>query len=141
MWQALENIIKPVKNGGRLFIAIYNDEGARSRLWKEIKKMYGVGTLQKLLLTPIFYSYFLLRLMVTDILKGRNPVKTYTEYYNYRGMSITHDWKEWLGGYPFEVAKVEELFDFYTKRGFILRKLITTNSHGNNQLVFTKNDD
>ncbi len=46
---------------------------------------------------------------------------------------------DWLGGYPFEVAKPEEVFDFYTARGFQLRRLKTTGgSVGCNEFVFER---
>src|SRR5947207_6418716 len=40
MWRALENAQLPVKVGGKLFIAIYNDMGSKSRRWKWIKTTY-----------------------------------------------------------------------------------------------------
>src|SRR5262245_17205365 len=40
MWQALENARLPVAPGGRLFIAIYNDSGSKSRRWARIKQAY-----------------------------------------------------------------------------------------------------
>ena len=40
MWQALENAQLPVAPGGRLFIAIYNDNGSKSRRWARIKHAY-----------------------------------------------------------------------------------------------------
>ncbi|HJY29983.1 MAG TPA: methyltransferase domain-containing protein, partial [Pyrinomonadaceae bacterium] len=40
MWRALENAQLPVKHGGKLFIAIYNDTGTQTRRWKWIKKTY-----------------------------------------------------------------------------------------------------
>ena len=33
----------------------------------------------------------------------------FSNYKNKRGMSIYHDWVDWLGGYPFEVAKPEDI--------------------------------
>ena len=36
-----------------------------------------------------------------------------------RGMSVWHDLVDWVGGYPFEVAKPEEIFDFYRRKGFL----------------------
>lgn len=53
-------------------------------------------------------------------------------------MSVIHDWYDWLGGFPFEVASVEEIFHFYTAKGFRLSNIITTNSLGTNQFVFIK---
>ena len=34
-------------------------------------------------------------------------------------MSMVHDWRDWLGGYPYEVAKPEEVSEFYRGRGFL----------------------
>jgi 2-polyprenyl-6-hydroxyphenyl methylase/3-demethylubiquinone-9 3-methyltransferase len=53
-------------------------------------------------------------------------------------MSIVHDWFDWLGGYPFEVARPEELFLFYADRGYTLVNMTTTNKLGCNQLVLRK---
>src|SRR5947207_225340 len=40
MWRALENISGLVTPGGLLTVAIYNDQGFRSRLWRRIKRLY-----------------------------------------------------------------------------------------------------
>jgi 2-polyprenyl-6-hydroxyphenyl methylase/3-demethylubiquinone-9 3-methyltransferase len=53
-------------------------------------------------------------------------------------MSLFHDWIDWLGGYPFEVAKPEEIFEFFKKKGFILTKLKTTLGLGCNEFAFRK---
>src|SRR5512145_1886191 len=50
MWQALENAGLSVAPGGRLFIAIYNDNGSKSRRWARIKHAY--NNLPRLLRTP-----------------------------------------------------------------------------------------
>ena len=51
-----------------------------------------------------------------DIVRGKNPLRRYSEYRARRGMSAWHDVVDWLGGYPFEVAKPEEIFDFFHDR-------------------------
>jgi 2-polyprenyl-6-hydroxyphenyl methylase/3-demethylubiquinone-9 3-methyltransferase len=54
-------------------------------------------------------------------------------------MSAWRDVVDWVGGYPFEVAKPEEIFDFYRERGFRLEKLYTDGGNsGCNEFVFTK---
>lgn len=53
-------------------------------------------------------------------------------------MSVTHDWFDWLGGYPFEVCRADEVFTFYQQRGFLLTTLRTTSNLGNNQFVFVR---
>lgn len=50
-----------------------------------------------------------------------------------------HDLVDWVGGYPFEVAKPEEIFDFYYVSGFTLMRLTTcAGGLGCNQYVFQK---
>jgi 2-polyprenyl-6-hydroxyphenyl methylase/3-demethylubiquinone-9 3-methyltransferase len=54
-------------------------------------------------------------------------------------MSILHDWIDWLGGFPFEVAMPEQVVDFHHERGFTLRKMTTSRgSVGCNQFVFRR---
>lgn len=139
MWQALENAALPVAVGGRLFIAIYNDQGIRSHLWRVVKRFYCSGAVGRSLVPPIFIPYFIVGASVKDSVRGRNPLTRYSEYKKSRGMSIVHDWIDWLGGYPFEVARPEEIFSFYRAKGFVLDKLITRGGvMGNNQFVFTR---
>ncbi|MEI9811577.1 MAG: hypothetical protein WDO18_02380 [Acidobacteriota bacterium] len=40
MWNALENAARLVKPDGRLMIAIYNDQGTRSKRWLWVKERY-----------------------------------------------------------------------------------------------------
>jgi 2-polyprenyl-3-methyl-5-hydroxy-6-metoxy-1,4-benzoquinol methylase len=40
MWQALGNVEPLVAQPGRLFIAIYNDQGRASVMWARIKRLY-----------------------------------------------------------------------------------------------------
>jgi 2-polyprenyl-6-hydroxyphenyl methylase/3-demethylubiquinone-9 3-methyltransferase len=139
MWQALEGASLLVDKPGRLFIAIYNDQGGQSKLWCKVKQLYCSGILGRALVSGFFIPYFILRGLAADLLKSRNPVTRYTEYKKTRGMSVIHDWFDWLGGYPFEVAKPEEIFQFYRDKGFILENLITCGGGlGNNQFVFRK---
>ncbi len=76
--------------------------------------------------------------IILDTLRG-NPLQTWRQYKQSRGMSPWRDVIDWVGGYPFEVAKPEDVFQFYRKRGFTLEKLKTAGGgHGNNQFVFRK---
>src|SRR6266516_5946417 len=40
MWRGLGNVTDLVAAGGRLFIAIYNDQGSTSQRWRAIKRLY-----------------------------------------------------------------------------------------------------
>jgi 2-polyprenyl-6-hydroxyphenyl methylase/3-demethylubiquinone-9 3-methyltransferase len=139
MWRALENAQVPVAEGGRLFIAIYNDQEGRSRLWLRVKRFYCSSAVGRIIVLALFIPCFIIGGLAKDLLRGRNPVRRYSEYKKSRGMSIVHDWIDWLGGYPFEVARPEEIFSFYRERGFTLDKLVTCGGGlGNNQFVFTR---
>lgn len=40
MWEALSNTIQLVGPGGSLIVALYNDQGVQSKIWKKIKAAY-----------------------------------------------------------------------------------------------------
>src|SRR6202051_285132 len=138
MWLALEHAGSLVEKGGKLFIAIYNDQGGVSRRWRRVKRTYNHSP--SMLRPPILWAAFLQiywRRMVKDLLLFRG-FRTFRDYSGLRGMSPWRDLVDWVGGYPFEVAKKEALFDFYRSRGFSLEKLETCNDLGCNQFVFVR---
>lgn len=138
MMKALHNAMLPVSNHGVLFIAIYNDQDISSQLWKKVKKTYCSSLLGKMLISSIYLPYFTLQSIAIGLVKFKNPVGQFSNYKNKRGMSIYHDWIDWLGGYPFEVAKPEVIINLYRNHGYVLENLITTNRLGCNQFVFRK---
>ncbi len=139
MWLGMELIGEVVKPGGKLFVAIYNDQGRKSRVWRKIKKNYNTMPRlgQAVLVGVLGFAMWGPRIIL-DTLRG-NPLQTWRQYKQSRGMSPWRDVIDWVGGYPFEVAKPEDVFQFYRKRGFTLEKLKTAGGgHGNNQFVFRK---
>ena len=138
MWQALENAAIPVAPGGLLVIAIYNDQGWKSRLWKIVKKVYCSGLIGRWLMTALFVPLFVAAFFIADLLKFRNPLSRYGSAYDARGMSVLTDIIDWIGGYPFEVASEEQIIDFYRKRNFRLIRKKVTKGLGCNEFVFQK---
>ena len=52
-------------------------------------------------------------------------------------MTSAGDVVDWVGGYPFEVAKPEEIFDFFRRAGFDLQTMKTcAGGLGCNEFVF-----
>lgn len=142
MWEALQKASHPVKEGGLLFIAIYNDQGRASRFWKAVKKLYNwlPKGLKFLVLCPAFARLWG-PTTIRDIIQGR-PFYTWINYSSRRGMSAWHDVVDWVGGYPFEVAKPEEIFDFFRNLGFHLTRLKTCGGRlGCNEFVFKKSTE
>jgi 2-polyprenyl-6-hydroxyphenyl methylase/3-demethylubiquinone-9 3-methyltransferase len=138
MWNALANVAPLVKVGGQLFIAIYNDQGGASRRWKTLKKLYNKHYILRFpLAIYTLVSQFTLT-FIRDTMKG-SPTKSWRGYKQERGMSALHDIVDWIGGYPFEVAKPEEIFNFFYKKGFSLVHLKTcAGGLGCNEFVFTR---
>lgn len=141
MWKGLDHAASLVKDHGKLFIAIYNDQGSTSRLWLFVKKLYNrlPSFLRWLVVVPTF-----IRLWgpstLRDIAQG-NPFATWKNYAQerMRGMNPWYDLLDWIGGLPFEVATPEAVFDFYRSRGFVLTKLKTCSGGlGCNEFVFAK---
>jgi len=143
MWQALANVEPAVADGGRLFIAIYNDQLHWSGVWTAIKKLY----VHLPLVLRVPYTAALIVFMQAKTAPGslltfqpRRFIHSWTQYARTsRGMSRWHDMIDWIGGYPFEVAKPEQIFDFYRAKGFVLLKLKTcAGGKGCNEFVFQR---
>ena len=139
LWNALDNLRHVVAPRGTLFLAVYNDQGSWSKRWARIKRLHNSGRLGRALTWAMCFPYFVGGAFAKDVLSGRNPRSRYTEYYRRRGMSRFADLRDWLGGYPFEVAKPEQLLDFYRSHGFNLVRLKTCGgSLGCNEYVFER---
>lgn len=139
MWEALGNVAPLADEGSTLFISIYNDQGRESRRWWKVKYRYNSlpPSLRFLVLWPSAWKLWRGRIL-RDSLRG-DPLKTWREYSRKRGMSAWRDVVDWVGGYPFEVAKPEEIFHFYRDRGFELIRLQTqAGDLGCNEFVFVK---
>jgi 2-polyprenyl-6-hydroxyphenyl methylase/3-demethylubiquinone-9 3-methyltransferase len=135
LWQALENITPLCRIGGKMFIALYNDQGGASRRWLWVKKTYNQYALLRIpiLLGSFWRLYW--RSMLKDLLLLR-PGYTFRQYRrNRRGMTVWRDVVDWVGGYPFEVSRAEDVFHFFRQRGFVLTRLATDNGLGCNQFV------
>jgi 2-polyprenyl-6-hydroxyphenyl methylase/3-demethylubiquinone-9 3-methyltransferase len=143
MWRALENAAHAVAPGGRLFIAIYNDTGRQSARWKWLKKTYNrlpapLRAPYAALVSAPEEAKALARALVR--LKPGEYVRSWTGYdRNNRGMNKWRDIVDWVGGYPYEVATPDEIFDFYRARGFSLARLHCGGvGLGCNEFVFLK---
>jgi len=139
MWRALDLVGAAVKpDGGKLFLAVYNDQGWMSRAWRVIKKSYcqAPTPLKPLIVYPIGIAMWTPRTLL-DLARFK-PFDSWKNYHRRRGMSPWRDVVDWVGGYPFEVAKPDAVLDFYRQRGFTLSQVKTTSRWGNNQFVLAR---
>ena len=146
MWNAIENAATLVKPGGVMWIAIYNradgiglySDGrvGSSRFWEREKIFY--NRLPKLGQRAMDYAAAG-GMIGAYLLSGRNPVREIREHNRNRGMSWLVDIRDWLGGWPYEYASVEEIFSLVQKRlGYTLENVISTNSLRNNEYLFRR---
>src|SRR5258708_3310836 len=145
MWKALDIVSSLPRVGGRLVIAIYNDQGHWSRIWLRIKEIY--NRLPKLLRIPFVVIVALpreIRSFAFSVLtlQPSRYVQSWTQYKRFRGMSKWHDLVDWVGGLPFEVAKPEEIIFFFRDRSFELLGMITCAGEiGCNEYIFIRRSD
>lgn len=141
LWRALENVVDLIADGGLLAVAIYNDQGGLSRRWTAIKRAYNrlPRPLRPAFASLVLGPIELKRALSAAIrLQPGEYIRSWTEYRE-RGMSRWHDLIDWVGGLPFEVAKPEEVFDFYRERGLELAGLKTcAGARGCNEFLFIK---
>jgi len=141
MYRAIENVLLCVRPGGVVAIAIYNNQGVWSQRWARVKRIYCGSDVGKALMVGAVVPYWVGRNLLSDIVRRRNPITRYREYHQRRGMSNMHDWIDWLGGWPFEVAKPEEIFRWFTERGYTLLNLTTAGgTMGCNEYVFRRSE-
>ena len=160
MWKAIDLLQGRVAPGGLLWLAVYNDQGLSSRIWTQIKSIYNrlpraLRGLYVLLTGGTWLAWRLaLRLgttagaMLLRAVRLRNPLEPASRMYRdvfvdgrARGMHWWYDLVDWVGGWPFEVARPEEVFAFLRDRGFELAELRTCGGGlGCNEFVFRRRD-
>lgn len=144
MWDAMENVAMLVKPGGLLFIAIYNDQGWKSSMWRRVKQLYCSSGMGRWAVLGSFSALFAVYNGCADLLRMQNPLRRYRGYGSERGMTPWRDWVDWFGGLPFEVATPERVESFYRQRGFDMIRVERRNTLGCNEFVMrlsTPGDD
>jgi 2-polyprenyl-6-hydroxyphenyl methylase/3-demethylubiquinone-9 3-methyltransferase len=137
MRQAIIATSTLVAPGGSLFISIYNDQGLASQLWWRVKRRYvrsgPLGRRALVLAGGLYFNTRRIAAVTAKLMCGQPVVRTTRA----RGMSSRHDLVDWIGGFPFEYATPEEVFNLLRERGFELSFLKTCRGGlGCNEYVF-----
>lgn len=138
MWEAIDLAQQRVVPGGLLLIALYNDQGWQSKLWWQVKRIYCSSWIGRWLMTAVFYPLFALYTLALDLRNLNVPGTHVRKYVGNRGMSILHDWRDWLGGFPFETASPRAVVEVLGRAGFELTSQRLTQGWGCNEFVFTR---
>lgn len=125
MWDAIDAACGRVAPDGKLFIALYNDLGTRTARWRTIKRVYNR---LPAFARPAFTVLVMLPQECKDLARAAaagHPGRYVALWrrYNDRGMNRWRDMVDWVGGYPYEVATPEAVFEFCRQRGFSLSNL------------------
>ena len=111
MLSAIRNSAALVSKPGFLVLAIYQTHWS-SPLWKLLKYLFNRSPSfgRRLLISFLYPVIYLAKWLVT----GKNP--TIKE----RGMDFYYDVVDWVGGYPYEYARKEEIVAYLNELGFDL---------------------
>ena len=158
MWSAIDLASQRVAEGGTFWIALYNDQGVWSSVWAGVKRLYvrlpkwlraayvvliGVPWAATRLCAK-FVAYAL-RDMFCAYNLGDVPAPATTRPAGWmasqrvRGMHWWYDLVDWIGGFPFEVAKPDDVVAYLRERGFVLEQITTCGGNlGCNEFVFRR---
>ena len=129
MWQAIRNTAGLVAPGnGTLVLAIYNQHWS-SPLWKQIKRLYNLSPNRA---RPLFHGLFGALIYAGVWVTAReNPL------HKERGMDFWYDVIDWLGGYPYEYARAEDVVEFVKALDPELERIVRPRAFtGCNEFVF-----
>jgi len=141
MWQAIENAAGLVAPGGRYVIAIYNYIPGTTERWRWIKRKYNTSgrTVRAALVAGSFVRLWG-RTVLRDTVRSRNPWRTWRDY-GARGMDPKVDLIDWVGGYPYEAARPEDVIQFVESLGFSGHLVTKSDGHGCNEFRFQRATD
>lgn len=137
MWLALEQSIGLVAPKGLLYVALYNDQGYKSRCWWLIKYTYGRLPAAFRPLFAHLVSFFVRCAKIARDVTHRRPPSTTQTRVNHRkrAMSATHDMFDWIGGFPYEYVSFPVLRDYLLLRGFTIEHARPATSLGCHEIV------
>lgn len=113
LWQAVRNAASLINAGGLFYIAIYVKD-KDTDYWIAIKKKYNRSPLiiKKLMELGYVWRTFLRTTSLTQI---KTSISYMRNYKKSRGMEFWTDVRDWLGGWPYEPATMEEMSQFCEK--------------------------
>jgi SAM-dependent methyltransferase len=121
MWAALDHLCSLVRPTRALAIALYR-RTPMCWLWRLEKRIYSQASPRTQRIMRLIYEAAFLGAKAAT---GQNPFAYVRNFYTHRGMRWSNNVHDWLGGYPYESAKPEELAAFFDRSGFIVQRAFT----------------
>lgn len=131
MWEAMRKAAALVEpRNGTLVLAIYHHHWT-SPIWRQVKRLYNLSPGPvRWLMNYVFGALIYVAVWVTT---RANPLD------KKRGMDFWFDVIDWLGGYPYEYARVHEVVGAVEPLGFKVEHTTRPRGHtGCNEFVFRR---
>lgn len=109
MWQAVTNAAGLMSANGRFYVSLYVTT-PKSAYWTAVKQRYNRASPTGKRLMELWHVVS--RKWIRQLMRGRNPLQEMREYQQKRGMDYMTDIRDWLGGFPYEHARIEDVFAF-----------------------------
>ena len=130
MTEAFTNCANLLCDEGHLIVAIYNAHWS-SPFWKQVKKLYCLSGRKTRKAMIWFFAPLVAGAKV--LVKKGNP------FNKERGMDFMVDLVDWVGGYPYEWATVDQIVDLGEKHDLqIVRVIRSSVPTGCNEFVFRR---
>ncbi len=140
MWKAVMNSAMLTAKEGHYYISIYNKVKGLfgSRFWLAVKTLYNASPAA---VKSLWEAVYIMAYFFGNITRFQNPLRKIKNYKSKRGMNWRTDIVDWLGGYPYEFAAVEEIYEFVTRNfpHFELIRIKPTKGLGTNWFLFKNN--
>jgi 2-polyprenyl-6-hydroxyphenyl methylase/3-demethylubiquinone-9 3-methyltransferase len=114
MWRAIEKAASLVKPDGQFALAIYG-KTPFDAVWRAEKRIYKSSPHA---VQWLMRKGWVTTLIVAKLARGKNPMSLFRDPIAARGMNFSHDLHDWLGGYPYETATVDQLSTRIGAMGF-----------------------
>ncbi|HYN39418.1 MAG TPA: class I SAM-dependent methyltransferase [Rhodospirillales bacterium] len=140
MWTALDRAAALVDDGGTLAIALYR-KTPMCGFWRWEKRRFTHGGA---LFRGSAIGLFVAARFVRDVARLKNPFTKIGAHNRKRGMKWYIDVLDWLGGYPYESARPEDVVARLEAAGFRLKQMFKARrdlgilGSGNAEYVFEK---
>ena len=136
MWKAIEYAAGLMREHGVFYVALYT-RSSKSDYWVKVKKRYNSAqAFQKRLME---LRYIVRHTFLPQLLHRKNPLRWIRNYESMRGMSYLTDLRDWLGGWPYEDAKIEDVLRFCRNKLNLELINISTGEANTEYLFLTQN--
>lgn len=109
MWEAVEAVATLMNKNALLYIALYLTT-PRTPHWLAVKRRYNRAPAWRKRVMEFWHAAR--HTILPNVVRFRNPLPILRDRTKARGMSYWTDVRDWLGGYPYEDASVEQVLHF-----------------------------